>query len=91
MAKLIKVTGEITEVHPVNRTDFKLDELQGYVGGTIDIVDLGNDEIYVINDNGKYECERNEEATKIALERGAIFDWDFIAGDVVLCKNEEVQ
>ncbi|MDH6308029.1 hypothetical protein M2451_002548 [Dysgonomonas sp. PFB1-18] len=91
MAKLIKVNGEITEIHPVNGTDFKLDELQGYVDGYIEIIDLKNGEIYVVNEEGKYTCERNETATKTALERGAIFDWDYIAGDVVLCKDIEVQ
>jgi hypothetical protein len=91
MAQLIKTTGETTEIHPVNGTDLQLDELQKYVDGYIEIVDLGNDEIFVINDEGKFTCEKNEEATKIAQQRGAIYILDYIAGDVVLCKNKEVQ
>lgn len=91
MAKLINVSGEISEIHPVNGTDFQLEELQKYVDGTIDIVSLNNGDIMVINDDGKYTCERNDEATKVALELRAIFDWDYISGNVVICKDEEVQ
>ena len=91
MAKLIKTTGEATDIHPVNGSNFQLEELQGYVDGLIEVVDLGNGEIFVINEEGKFTCEKNEGATKIALERGAIFNWDYIAGDVVICKDKEVQ
>ena len=38
MATLIKTNGEETNVTPQNKTDFKLDELQNYVGGIIEIV-----------------------------------------------------
>lgn len=91
MATLLKSDGTKQEIQPKNGTDFKLEELQTYVDGYIDIVNLQNGEILVINDDGKDRYQTNEAATKLALENGAIFNWDWIDGDVVLCKDEEVQ
>lgn len=91
MATLIKSNGTKRTIQPNNGTDFKLDELLGYVDGYIDIINLHNGEILVINDDGKERYPTNKAATKIALEHSAIFEWDWIDGDVVLCKKEEVQ
>jgi hypothetical protein len=38
MAKLIDIDGEVTQVQPKNESKFTLDELQGYVGGYIEVV-----------------------------------------------------
>lgn len=91
MAKLFRSNGTKQEIHPKNGTDFKLDELQEYVDGYIDIIDLRNGEILVINDDGKERYPTNKAATKLALEHGAIYVWDWIDGNVVHCKSEEVQ
>ena len=91
MATLIRTNGTTQQIEPKNGTDFKLEELQKYVGGYIDIIRLNNGEILVVNDEGKYTEEPNEAATKLALEHVAIFDWDYISGDVVRCKDEQVQ
>lgn len=48
-------------------------------------------DILVINDNGKDVLDSNETATEIAHKHNAIFGWDYICGDVVMCKDEEVQ
>ncbi len=89
MAKLIRESGQIIDIQPLNGVSFKLEEAQKYVNGLVEVIDLGNGKIFLINEDGKFLCERNNEATKIALKRGAIFHWDYIAGDVVLCKDEE--
>ena len=52
---------------------------------------LHNGDILVINDNGKDVLDSNETATEIAHKHNAIFGWDYICGDVVMCKDEEVQ
>lgn len=91
MATLIKTDGTKTEVHPKNGVDFQIEELQGYVDGYIDIVNLRNGEILVINDDGKDRYDANNTATEIAQKHNAIFWWDYLCGDVVLCKDEEVQ
>ncbi|MGN1216924.1 MAG: hypothetical protein ACI4TD_02995 [Phocaeicola sp.] len=90
MATLIKADGTKTEIQPKNGTDFKLKELQEYVDGYIDIINLRNGDILVINDNGKDVLSVNENATKIAHSHRAIFEWDYICGDVLMCKDKEV-
>lgn len=90
MATLITADGTRKEIQPKNGKDFKLEELQKYVDGYIDIINLGNGLILVINDDGKDRYPTNKAATDIALEHGKIFSWDYIDGDVVLCKDEEV-
>ena len=90
MAQLIKQNGEISEISPANGSDFQLEELQEYVGGCIDIVSLDNGNIMVINDDGKFTCELNDKATDMAHYNHAIFADDYISGDVVVCKNQEV-
>lgn len=91
MATLLKSDGTRKEIQPQNGTDFKLEELQAYVDGYIEIVNLQNGEILVINEDGKDRYQTNETATKLARKHRAIYYWDWIDGDVVLCKDEEVQ
>lgn len=91
MATLIKADGTRTEIQPKNGTDFKLEELQEYVDGYIEIVNLRNGEILVINEDGKDRYDTNKTATELAHQHNALFPGDYIDGDVVLCKDEEVQ
>lgn len=91
MATLIKTDGTYTEISPKNGADFQLEEPQRYVDGYIDIINLHNGEILVINDNGKDFYPVNHRATEIAHTNNAIFLFDYIAGDVVLCEDKEVQ
>ena len=91
MATLIKTDGSKLEIQPQNGLGFQLDELQKFVDGYIDIINLHNGDILVINDNGKDVLDSNETATEIAHNHNAIFGWDYICGDVVMCKDEDVQ
>lgn len=68
MAKIIKTDGTIVEVTPQNGTDFQLEELQKIVGGYIEVLRLTDNEIMVANEEGKFCCVYNHEATKIAKE-----------------------
>ncbi|GFI58404.1 DUF3846 domain-containing protein [Duncaniella muris] len=93
MATLIKADGTKETIQPQNGTDFSLEELQKYVDGYIQEVCLNNqeDEILVLNEDGKDRYTTNKTATELALKHRAIFPWDWIDGDVVLCKNSEVR
>lgn len=91
MATLIKANGTKKDIRPQNGTDFKLEELQKYVDGLIEIIYLHNGEILVINENGKDVYKTNKVATDLAHEHHALFPGDYIDGDVVLCKDEEVR
>lgn len=69
-AVLMKVTGEIETVFPKNKKEFTLEELQGYVGGLIEIVPLpekdGETLAVIVNEEGKLEgLPTNQNATKL--------------------------
>ena len=84
MARWIKTNGETIEVHPKNGVDFSLEELQGFVGGFIEIVRVDDDRIMVVNEEGKLnELPVNGIATYMARE--------LIVGDVLVCKADEVK
>lgn len=92
MAVLITTTDKVENIRPKNRRDFKLSELQDYVGGSIEVVPIpGRDMIMIVNENGKYECEPNPIATDYAHDNGAIFPTDYISGNVVICKDDMVR
>ena len=90
MAVIYKANGEKQEVTPENGKDFKLKQLQKIVGGLIDYVHLGNGEIMVFNDEGKLiGLPYNREATE-RFQKAFQTD-DFIVGDVLICKDNEVE
>lgn len=90
MALIYKANGEREEVSPDNGKDFKLEQLQKIVGGYIDMLGIGGDEIMVFNDEGKLmELPLNKEATKL-FQKEFQTD-DFIVGDVLICKDDEIE
>ena len=50
MAEIIKTNGTRQSVQPTNGTDFTLEEMQGIVGGDIELVFLNETEIMVVNE-----------------------------------------
>lgn len=90
MAKIIKANGEQVEVAPKNGKDFKLEELKAIVNGWVEVVWLPNDEIMVINEEGKLlGLPMNLTATGIYYD--AFGYPDSIVGDVLLCKSNQVE
>lgn len=87
MATLYKTDGTKEAVFPANGTDFTLAELQGYVGGLIDIVWVldGKSELLVVNDEGLiHGLPFNKQASEFA-------DGLHIVGDAVRCSQREVK
>lgn len=82
-------TCEEETVEPKNGTDFTLEELQGYVGGYIEIIHLNDGRIMVINEEGKLlDLPVNLLATvQYQLSFGPI---DQIYGNALVCENKEV-
>ena len=94
MAQIIKTDGNVIEVQPKNGTDFQLDELREIVGGYIEIIRIYNDEdeIMVMNEEGKLiGCELNINATHLAKNYKAIHESDYVCGDVLVCKRNQVK
>lgn len=68
--------GTTKEVQPANGTNFRLKEVQAIVGGLVEIVDLKDNMIMLLNEEGKLlGLERNEAATKLAELPSALDRW----------------
>jgi len=92
MATLFKPDGSQCEVEPKNGTDFKLEELQEFVGGYIEIVHPQDrrrqrGRILVVNEEGKLlGLPVNARASEIYSA-----PFDVIMGPALLCKDGEVR
>lgn len=91
MAKLYKTNGEIVEVEPENGSDFSLEELQSFVDGYIEVAYLDNERVIVINEEGKINnLPYNENATA-EYNRAMKCRADYIAGDALICKHNQIK
>lgn len=91
MAKLYKTTGKIIEVEPKNGSDFSLEELQSFVDGPIEVAPLTDDEVIVVNEEGKLRnLLYNSAATKVYNDA---LDWDadWIVGDALVCRKTQIK
>lgn len=93
MAKIYKANVEVLDIEPKNGTDFQLEELQAIVGGLIELIYLPNNQLMVINEEGKINgLPYNEKATNLCSvvfrEAGC---FDFIVGDVLICDENEIK
>lgn len=92
MATLIKIDGTQQEVKPQNNEFFSLSEMQQYVGGLIQIIRFSDEEAMVVNEEGKLMgLEVNEAATNLALDNEAIFFWDCVVGNALICSSNELR
>lgn len=83
----------IEEIIPENGKDFKLEELQRYVKGYIEIVRCKNpDFIAVVDEEGKLKENSyiNTLATAVAHQVVGNFN-DWLAGDVIFCRSSMVK
>jgi hypothetical protein len=80
----LKADTTVEAIRPDNGTDFSFKELQGYVGGYIEIVRLPNNYILVVDEEGLLKQKKlNKKASELAGQP--------IVGDVVLCKSKMVR
>ena len=90
MAQIIKSNGETKTVEPKNGTDFKLEELQAIVGGYIQVAYLRDDEIMVMDDEGKLK-EKDLNLQASLRYRRDVNPYDSVVGDVLICKTNQVK
>ena len=89
---LIKTDGTREEVVPKNGKYFELKEMQELVGGYIQFLQLNDDNILVINEEGKLEgLPFNKDATLTAMLDEAIGILDYIVGDALLCHKSLIR
>ena len=87
-AFLEKADGTKRFIEPENGTDFSLKELQGYVGGYIEIISLGRGERMVVNEEGKLlGLPYNDGATFWCRVAGL---GHTIVGDAVICHHSQL-
>lgn len=97
MAVWIKANGEREEVFPPNpkgikRPKFKLDDLQRYVGGYIELVRLNRNRKMWVNEEGKiHGLPYNAEATAIVagVSDQLLAGTGMIVGDVLITEPGE--
>lgn len=99
MAKYIQETTDeksglisftVCDVEPANGTDFSLEELQQYVGGLIEIVEMPTPgKIMVVNEEFLFNGSNpNPIATAMIARPG---EPAMICGSVVICDDEQVR
>ena len=88
MSKLIKATGEVEDFPPTSGRRYTLEELQGAVGGYIQIVPSENEGmVLVIDEEGKMKGKyRNAMASTLYGHTD-----DYIVGDAVYCPEWRVE
>lgn len=91
MGVVILSDGLVRDARPSDGSSFKLEECQQVVDGYIEIVHLQPDMVMVINEEGKFTKEPNSVATIIERAHNAISPNDYIAGNCLICKSEEVK
>lgn len=86
-AKLFKASGEITDVRPKDGRYFSLEEMQGFVGGYIQMVRTPGGRFIVCDEEGIFkEYALNEHATAKYAPKS-----DMIFGDVLICDDEFIE
>lgn len=92
----IKTSGEIIPVSPRDGAHFQLDELQSFVGGYIELATTfrlksGRKMLMFCNEEGKLKgLPINTDATILYAAFTGIAD-DPIVGDVLVCREDEVE
>ena len=83
MAKILHPDGTHEIVHPKEGKRFSLTELQGYVGGLIELVPQKEDYDVVVNEEGLCQnLKYNEQGSALAAGH-------HLVGDVIILEGEE--
>lgn len=89
MVQLIKVNQDPVRITPTSNNIFSLEEMQGFVEGSIEIVNLSGQRIMIVNEEGKIKnLPVNQTATTIANFNDIV---DIIHGNVIICHQNQIQ
>ena len=89
-AKIIYTDKEAEDYTPKNGKTFKLDEMQGIVGGYIEIINLKDGRMMIVDEEGKLNNKAvNIPATNIL--RRDHFTTDYIVGTAIVCDADMVE
>lgn len=87
MAKLIKANSETSEQQPANGGQFTLAEMNAFVGGYLEAVNLFDGSVMYVNEEGiRLQLPINEKATALVRQKRPTDGWVIpILGDVIVC------
>ena len=86
--RILYVDGREEFIEPKNGTDFSLEELQTIVDGHIEIVQIGDERIMVVNEEGRLlNLPHNYAASRITSPLGFVD----IVGNVLVCHTSMVK
>lgn len=86
---LAKRTGTLQPIRPMNGESYTLTEMQHYVGGYIETVNVGNGKVLVVDEEGKLKGKLpNRIATGWLQEEGI---HDGVAGDAMLIDRKHIK
>ena len=92
VAWLVKADGSIKEVKPKKGKTFTLEELQGFVGGNVEVISLPNGKELWLNEEGKLDnLPINEKLSTLWFFLFAGYDLgadDFVVGDCLYCDTD---
>jgi Domain of unknown function (DUF3846) len=97
IAKIIEPNGHVYAVKPANGTDFSLEELQGFVGGYIQVIEPPSrcGAVLVVNEEGKFQgLPVNRLATAMWQEGADPHSermTDHVVGRALLCHTSQIQ
>ena len=75
-----------------NGTDFSVKEIKEYVNGFLEVVWLRDEHrnIMIVDEEGKIKnLDSNVAATDLAVQAKAIYPYDYIAGNAVVCSMDQ--
>lgn len=84
MATLIRANGQTEIVRPKNNKKFSLEELQGFVGGYIEVVNTNGKTVMYVDEEGKLKGKPiNSVATRL-MHQSYVDMGDCVVGDALL-------
>ncbi len=89
MGLLIKTNGKIETVTPKEGGHYTLEELQEYVGGYVERIDMFNGSAMYVDEDGRMKnLSCNTFATNVLAKLGAM-PCDYIRGNALIILNRE--
>lgn len=86
---LAKCTGTLQPIRPLNGESYTLTEMQHYVGGYIETVNLGNGKVLIIDEEGKLKGKLPNRIATGWLQVEGIHD--YVAGDAMLIDRKHIK
>jgi hypothetical protein len=89
MAKLYKTNGEVVEIEPKNGKKFTLEEVQSYVEGYVERVELKHNEVLLCNEEAILYCLPYNKHASDALTETYGPNSQALFGNIIHCLRKQ--